>query len=362
MARHINEKAAMSMIDKLDDGMDDDIDTPVVENENDEEDDNEDAGLDDTSTGDEGDEREQGESNQADGENGETEQRDNREKQSAQDEPSKNIRRQGNNLVDDKNNIVNEQGQIIAKAGTERRLFEKTQRLNVALDNKSQALSRYEAEDKQFDNIRGKVKSHGLSVDEFAEGINMVIAFKSDPIATAKKVLETVLAMGHNVTDILGADAGNAIEMSAVSKMLDERLKPLVAPLEQKRVTDEATERAQKAWENFCDVNDHAELHEVTLDRMLGENPGMSPQKAYNALRDFCYKHSLDFSQPLPPQIERLQSANKKNSNRNNLPRTQQKPFPNGSSVRQNSISSGDVSPNDDWATIIKKAVPGIRQ
>ena len=61
MARHINEKAAMSMIDKLDDGMDDDTDTPVVENENDEEDDNEDAGLDGTSAGDEGDEREQGE-------------------------------------------------------------------------------------------------------------------------------------------------------------------------------------------------------------------------------------------------------------------------------------------------------------
>ena len=60
MARHINEKAAMSMIDKLDDGMED-TDTPVVENENDEEDDNEDAGLDDTSAGGEGDEGEQGE-------------------------------------------------------------------------------------------------------------------------------------------------------------------------------------------------------------------------------------------------------------------------------------------------------------
>ena len=39
MARHINEKAAMSMIDKLDDGMED-IEDAVVDNENEEEEDN----------------------------------------------------------------------------------------------------------------------------------------------------------------------------------------------------------------------------------------------------------------------------------------------------------------------------------
>lgn len=367
MARHINEKSAMAMIDKLDDGMDD-IEDTVVDNEEAGDDDDEDLGED--STEDTNDEDDDGESEggvqtrSAEDQSGNrqgNERSDNREKSAAQDEPSKNIRRQGNNLVDDKNNIVNEQGQIIAKAGTERRLFEKTQRLNVALDNKSQALAKYEAEDKQFDNLRGKIKSHGLSVDEFAEGINMVIAFKSDPIGTAKKVLESVLAMGHNVTDILGADAGNAIEMSAVSKMLDERLKPLIAPLENKRVTDEATEQAQRAWDKFCDENPYADIHDTVLDDMLGKNPGLTPQKAYNALRDFCYKRNLDFSQPLAPQIERMQSAtNNKNTNRSNPPRTQ-KPFPNGSSARHSSINDGEINPNDDWASIIKKAVPGIR-
>ena len=357
MARHINEKSAMEMIDKLDDGMEDN-DTEI------------DTREDEENSGEEHGNIEEDEEGSASS-NKDTSAEENEEQPSTQQskkevsreentETAKNIRRQGNNLVDANNNIVNEQGQIIAKAGTERRLYEKTQRLGAALDNKSQALAKYEAEDKQFDNLRGKVKSHGLSVDEFAEGINMVIDFKSDPIGTAKKVLETVLAMGHNVTDILGADAGNAIEMSAVSKMLDERLKPLLSPLETKRVTDEQTERAQKAWEKFCDDNEYAEVHEVILDSMLGENPDLTPQKAYNALVQFANKHGLDISLPLGPQIERKKSA-QNNTNRNNNPRTQ-KPFPNGSSVSQQSINSGDINPNDDWASIIKKAVPGIRQ
>lgn len=363
MARHINETAVMSMIDKMDDGMyDNEHEALDIENEEEEEGEGEDENASDDLPGDEGDEGEQGEGDKAVGGNGEAERGDGREKPSSQDATAKNIRRQGNNFVDDKNNIVDPQtGQIIAKAGTERRLFEKTQRLGAALDDKSNRLAKYEQEDKSFDNLRGKIKSHGLSVDEFAEGINMVIAFKSDPIGTAKKVLESVLAMGHNVTDILGADAGNAIEMSAVSKMLDERLKPLLQPLDQKRVSDEATEKAQKAWEKFCDENEYADVHEVTLDRMLGSNPDLTPQKAYNALRKFAFDRNLDFSIPLGPQIERLQSAKKNTSNRGNPPRTQ-KPFPNGSSVPQGSMNSGDVSPNDDWATIIKKAVPGIRQ
>ena len=147
--------------------------------------------------------------------------------------------------------------------------------------------------------------------------------------------------------------------MSAVSKMLDERLKPLITPLETKRVTDEQTKAAEKAWQRFCDENEYADVHEVTLDRMLGENPELTPQKAYNALVQFANKHGLDFSLPLGPQIERKKSAQP--NNRNNSPRTQ-KPFPNGSSARHSSINDGEINPSDDWASIIKKAVPGIRQ
>lgn len=357
MAKHVaNEKNVMSMIDEMDkiDGTEYD---PADDTSDDE---------------DEGGEQEDAEGSE-DGDNGEDDfsindvdgsrdkpvvNADAGKDKGTKEEPKQNatqFRKQGANFVDDKNNIVDPQsGQIIAKAGTERRLYEKSQRLSSVLDERTAKLQKYEQEDKTLDNLRGMVKSHGMSTEEFAEGINMVLAYKSDPVGTAKKLLENVLAMGHNVTDILGADAGNAIEMSAVSKMLDTRLKPLLEPLENRRVQSEQEKKAEEAWHRFCEDNPHAEVHDVLMDKLLGDNPGMRPQQAYNALRDFAAKHGLDFSLPLGPQIERRQSAPSKKEPGN--PARTQKPFPNGSSVKQAPINDGDVSPNADWTTILKSA------
>jgi hypothetical protein len=355
MARHVkDEKNIMSMIDNMDeiDGTEyDPADAPSDDEDEPEEDvddrsEDEDGGADDGSVDD------------VDGSGdkpvvAKDAGKDKGNKEEPKQDASK-LRKQGANFVDAQNNIVDPQsGAIIAKAGTERRLFEKAQRLSSVLDERTAKLQKYENEDKTLDNLRGVIKNNGMSTDEFAEGINMVLAYKRDPLATAKKVLENVLAMGHNVTDILGADAGNAIEMSAVSKMLDDRLKPLVAPLEQKRVESEELRKAEAAWQKFCDENQYAEVHEVAMDKLLGEHPDMTPQKAYNAIRDVAYKYNLDFSLPLGPQIEQLKSA----KNKEPAPSARkQKPFPNGSSVSHKPIDDGSINPNADWNTILKSA------
>ena len=358
MARHINEKAVFDKINQMDEQDGTVYDPTETSDDNDEEDAGDDAPVGEEEI--EGSDHEKDDSVAKDvdrsrpsNDEPKNTRKDTQSKEAAPD-PSK-FRKQGANFVDDKNNIIDPQsGQIIAKAGTERRLFEKTQRLGAVLDERTEKLKKYEAEDKALDNLRGVVKNHGMSTEEFAEGINMVLAFKSDPVGTAKKILESVLAMGHNVTDILGADAGNAIEMSAVSKMLDERLKPLTAPLEQKRVQSENEKIAEAAWQKFCDDNPYADVHDVLMDKLLGDNPGMRPQQAYNAIKDFAYKHNLDFSLPLGPQIEQAQSAQKRKDPANQV-RTQ-KPFPNGGSVRHAAIDDGDINPNADWNTILKSA------
>jgi hypothetical protein len=361
MVKHVsNEKNVMAQIDELD-KMDGTVyDPDDTSDDNDDEGTGDDAGTEETTDDDNEENIEalggtdgSGTTNDEPVNKG----KDTKAKEAAPD--ASTFRKQGTNFVDANNNIVDPQsGQIIAKAGTERRLFEKTQRLGSALDEKSAKLTKYEQDDAKLDNLRGVIKNHGMSTDEFAEGINMVLAFKSDPVGTAKKLLEQVLAMGHNVTDILGADAGNAIEMSAVSRMLDERLKPLIAPLNEKRVQSENEKVAEAAWNKFCEDNPHAEVHDTVMDKLLGDNPGMRPQQAYNHLRDFAHKHNLDFSIPLGPQIEQLQSAPKKKEP-GNLPRAPQKPFPNGSSVRHAAIDDGDVNPNSDWNTILR-SVPGL--
>jgi hypothetical protein len=269
------------------------------------------------------------------------------------------LRRFGNNAVDGKGNIVDPRTrQIIAKAGTERRLYEKSERLTKMLDDHKVKLAQYEKDHNDSNQYFGAIKAAGLSVDEIGEAFNIAIMYKQNPVAAAKEVLERVLAMGHNVTDILGSDPGNAIEMPAIARMIEQRLAPIVKPLEQQRVSDEKTRQAQEAFGKWVSDNEYADIHLEALDNLMGQHPELSPQKAYNALVLFANKHQLDFTQPLGPQIDARQSA--RGSNTNPQTRRAQKPFPvGGSSTPQPLDEGGYADSSASWSDIIRSSMNG---
>lgn len=268
------------------------------------------------------------------------------------------LRRQGPNFADKHGNLVDPNTrQIIAKAGVERKLWEKWQRTNTVLQDTSAKLADYQKREQEATSFHSLLKESSLNTEEFGNAINVAIKFKSDPVAAAKIVLEQVLALGHNVTDILGQDAGNAIEMSAVQRMLDKRLAPIIEPLNQKREQDERTKEAQAAFDRFLVEHEYADVHLEAIDDLVGKNPDLSPQKAYRALLLFANKHKLDFSQPLGPQ---LNSASAKPTNRQEQP-SNRKPFPNGSVVEQQSLDTEEFSTTSSWDDIVKKAMRASR-
>lgn len=360
--RQTNTEAVMSQIDKLDELDGTDYDPQIETDDNDEEDAGDDAGQStfDETIGDElkpngtkKDTQNPEEKPQQRNEN--VEQKSTEQNKDTGKQPQ--FRKQGNNFVDDKNNIVDPRsGQIIAKAGSERRMYEKMQRQEILLNDRSEKLEKYEKDSKDSSTYFGMVKQAGLSMDEIGEAFNIAIQFKQDPVGAAKKVLEQVLALGHNVTDILGADAGNAIEMSGISRMIDERLKPLITPLQQQRATDQQTKEAQVKLAAWLDENEYADVHLNAIDKLVGDN-GISPQKAYNELYKFAIKHQLDFSKPLGPQIAERQSARNGNGNNRQEPRAQ-KSFPTGSRVEPASMETKDFGSNASWDDILRSEIP----
>ena len=275
-------------------------------------------------------------------------------KEPAQEE----LRRQGPNFADKHGNLVDPNTrQIIAKAGVERKLWEKWQRTNTVLQDTAAKLAAYEKREQEATSFHSLLKESNLTTEEFGNAINVAIKYKSDPVAAAKMVLEQVLALGHNVTDILGADAGNAIEMSAVQRMLDKRLAPIIEPLTQKREQEERTREAQAAFDRFLVEHEYADVHLGAIDELIGRNPDLSPQKAYRALLLFANKHKLDFSQPLGPQ---LNSASAKPTNRQEQP-SNRKPFPNGSIVEQQPLETDEFSTSSSWDEIVKRSMRASR-
>lgn len=266
-------------------------------------------------------------------------------------------RKAGKNFVDKAGNIIDPRTkQIIAKAGQERRLYERSQRLGTILEDTQRRLAKYEQEEQTATTLMGSIRQHGLVMDDVAEAINIAIQYKQNPVLAAKTVLERVLALGHNVTDILGADAGNAIEMRGVSRMIEERLAPIIQPLQEQRVKNEREQKAEVAFQQWVNDNEYADIHLEAIDTLIGQNADLTPQKAYNALLTFAVKHGLDFSQPLGPQLAARQSAQTTSQQERRV----QKPFPVNGSGGSNPrpLTDKDYANSDDsWADIVRSGM-----
>lgn len=275
-------------------------------------------------------------------------------------DPSKDkteVRRLASGIhVDAQGNIVDPRdGTIIARAGSERRLFEKNMRADASLgqvQTENKQLKEQIAHQQFLDGIPRKYQ---LNNEEVQTALAMAAVYKQNPIEAARNMVEMVLALGHNVTDILGKDAGNALEMGAVRQMIDERFQPLTDHAKKAQEAEEQQKNVERQLNEFVTTYEHSDMHLAVLDRMMGDNPDLSPEKAYYELKLFCANKGFDFSKPLKPQLEaRVQQA-----------RSQQQParrrgLPNG---RQATVSQRDVGdtvqadPHQSWADIIKSSM-----
>lgn len=197
-----------------------------------------------------------------------------------------------------------------------------------------------------------------MSNDEVAQAMDVAARMKrGDVLGVAKDILAAIAAKGYNVTDLLGSDVGDSIELKAINRMIDERLAPITRQEQDRQRQIEAARVGEQNYRQFVANNEYADLHADDIVRLM-QREGVNPQIAYNRLLQFATVNRLDFSQPLKPQIEARIRAAQANQQQQQQPNGQQrKPMPNGASTRH----SGAVptvplaNADDDWGTIISE-------
>lgn len=291
----------------------------------------------------------------------------NRDRVSAQSRTvDQNLRPVPGGFLQDKNgNLYNAQGQMIARAGSERRLFERSQRQGAILEEQKSTIERLAQENQQYKQAMEQPSRLGITPEDLAVGYPIIADFKRDPVGAARKMVEMVLGMGHNLQDIIGGDAGQSLDMKAVSRMLEDRLAPLneIGKVRAQQQQQEQQRRASEAAiARFVDEHEHSGIHLDAIDSLIGKNPGMSPERAYFEIRDFARKYNLDFSKPLGPQVANMRQAgapNRDASQRRQSPRNI--PLPNGRSrpAVRNMDQGNSASATDTWDSIINRALGG---
>lgn len=290
---------------------------------------------------------------------------DQQQQQAPADGQAPRLRRHASGqYVDEEGNITNEKGEIIAPRGPARRLHEQNVRLQRDYDSAQQELQQLRIQAQGNNLLNGIPQQFGLTQQEVASALDWSARIKrGDALGVARDVIAMLAAKGHNISELVGNNVGDAIDMRALKAMIDERLAPLDQQQRERQATTEQEQAAQTAYNNFIRVNEYADVHgDVIVAMMKTHNVGQ--QQAYNMVRDFAVRNNLDMSQPLGPQIEAIQQQVEQERQQQQPPNNQQqqpntRPMPNGatrsSGVEQ--IAPTFADPNDTWADIIRTAM-----
>lgn len=198
--------------------------------------------------------------------------------------------------ADQQGNLVDGDGNLIARAGKERREFSQFGRIQQELVQ----LRNIALEHKQADTL---LQSHGVSKDELPHALVLYATLKRDPVKGAALLLEQIKAAGHNLD---GMDMG-AINMNALSRMIDEKIKPFISDRQAGERDVELRNQAVQQYETFISEYPDAVVHEDVLANMLSQGIANTPEAAYNKLLKFAMQHRLDWSKPLKSQITQVQ-------------------------------------------------------
>lgn len=255
---------------------------------------------------------------------------------------------------DKQGNITDQNGKVIAEGGFAARMYDTNKRLKTQLEERNTQLHNITSRVAEVESLARSIRSQNLDNNEVATALDLAGRMKrGDHLGVAKEVLAAVVAQGYNVTDILGTDVGDTIEMRAMQKMIDDRLEPITRQEKSRQETQQTETRAREAYTRFVSENEHADIHADAIAN-LARRDGITVQQAYNRIQAFAYQNGLDFTQPLQPQILAAQQQQPTVKQDNSL-RTQ-RPMPNGAATtRMNGAEQQPLAgADDDWGSIIK--------
>ena len=231
-----------------------------------------------------------------------------------QSEKQQSNRSKGNNNPQD---LVDENGNVIAKAGAERRFYEENQRLKRERENFNtkimpQIKQEYEtmvAKVNSYNEVFKSMQFGDLSHEDIGLGMELIRQWKKSPKDTINFLLTQAKSYGINV------DENGSSDMAAINQMLDQKLQPFLQERELRDRQIQARQNAENIYNNFMSKYPDAKNHVDEIAYLYKRNPNQSLDAIYYQLQNYYLKNNYDFNTPLSEiHKQKLQSKNTFNS------------------------------------------------
>lgn len=273
----------------------------------------------------------------------------------------------GNRPQERNGDLVDPQtGQVLARAGQERRLYEEARTLRTQVPALRRELDESRAASQRMTGELAALRSANtiatqlkLTPDEAVFGQKLAAAWKTDPVKTLNFLLTQAKAAGHNIP------AGGAqVDTQAIVAALSDVIRPLLSDREANVQNIELERAAQTEANTFFEQYPDARVHEGLLAGMIERNPRLSPTDAYIKLYRKAQELGLDWSQPLAEQYA-TNSGNtgesQSNTTQARVP-TRTAPMSGGrgaagSAPMSNGSDSGMAHEDASWDDIIRSSM-----
>ncbi len=273
----------------------------------------------------------------------------NNDKQNAKQQSNKS---KGNNNSQD---LVDSNGNIIAKAGAERRFYEENVRLKRERDRfNSEILPKIKQE---YDNLASKVNAYNevfksmqaddLTSQDLSLGIQLIKNWKKSPADTIKFLLTQAKSYGINIDN----KDSSSIDMQAINTMLDQKLQPFIQEREIQQKQIVAKQKAQKVYNEFINNYPDAKNHINEIAFLYRKNPNRSLGEIYYQLKNYYLENNYHFDTPLA-EIMKQKQQNKKTFNGINV----------NQNIKSVPITSSIAKANDSYDNIIKDVLKQIKK
>ena len=271
--------------------------------------------------------------------------------------------------VDKRGNLVNQQGQIVARAGSERRLYEKSARLDTQLtaakklnERALQDLKAAVGELTGMRQIYAMANDMRMSTQEAQLGLRMVDKFKKDPADFFKYILTQMAAAGEDVTKLLPEAGAAAVSPEGIKQLIQQEMRQALGPVRETREQNEQQSRAmreaEQEYNTFVSKYPDVAVHEDVIARLIQDDPNLALDAAYYKLQSFAAQNQLDFNLPLKPQIEaRSRSGNTQRPVPQAPQQRQQRPMPNGRGTAPVINNQPRFSADSSWEDIINSTM-----
>lgn len=267
-----------------------------------------------------------------------------------QDTKQQSNKSKGNNNSQD---LVDENGNVLAKAGAERRFYEENQKLkrekeifnSKVMPQIKQEYNTMVAKINAYNETFKSMQMGDLSTEDIQLGMELIRQWKQSPKDTINFLLTQAKSYGINI------DENGKSDMAAINQMLDQKLQPFLQERELRDKQIQARQNAENIYNNFMSKYPDAKNHVDEIAYLYKRNPNQSLDAIYFQLQNYYLRNNYDFNTPLA-EIQKQKQQNKNTFNGINV----------NQNVKASNIQAPIAKANASFDSIIREAMKSVKK